>query len=310
MYLSIGIVLLALLLLVVFGVCRKRAAIKKVCSMSSCDKCELLSSLIAPFGYCYDSHWDIISSRVDAWQREIGYTALFDRAAASFNMVFDYLPVYFIWQERTWLIEFWKGQYGINTGAEIGVYYADRVLLPGEYSTAHFNAVDDSDMLLMSFDLSKGPNTLAEISKRTWWLTAFCMGRFSKPEQLCLRTAIRFPDRDMMHSFLNALHETGVDRDAVSVCGCELQICFCGPQNRHYGWFARLQRRWAQFWNRIFCKVYLRITAPFCATIDRLLYLYYLLPFAFRKMLTPRKYKGCRKCKKCKKCRKCKKCKE
>ena len=307
MYLSIGFLLLALVLCVLLGFTRRRSAIKKVCSMSSCDKCELLSSLIAPFGYCYDNHQDIISSRIDAWQREIGYTALFDRAAASFNMVFDYLPVYFTWQERTWLIEFWKGQYGINTGAEIGVYHADRVLLPGEYSTAVFDAASDHEMLLMSFGLVKGHDRMAELSKRTWGLTAFCMGRFSKPEQLCLKAAIRFPDRDMMHSFLNALYETGVDRNDVSVCGCELQICFCGPQERHYGWFARLQRKWAQFWNRIFCKVYLWTTAPFCATIDRLLYLYYLLPFVFRKMLAPRKYKGCKKCKRCKKCKKYKK---
>lgn len=263
--------------------------------MSSCEKCELLSSLIAPFGYCYDSQEDIISSRNDAWQREMGYTALFDRAAASFNMVFDYLPVYFPYQDRTWLIEFWKGQYGINTGAEIGLYYADRTLLPGELPTAHFQAVDDRDMMPMSFCLHRNKTALAQVHKRTWWLTAFCMGQFTQPCQLDLHATLTFPDRDMMCSFLNALHETGFDRQNVRICGCELQLCFCGPSDRRYGWFARLQRRWAQFGNRIFCKIYLRITAPFHATVDRLLYLYYLLPFAFRKMLTPRRYCKCKK---------------
>ena len=42
--------------------------------------------------------------------------------APRFQMVFDALPVYFDYQKKTWLIEFWKGQYGINTGAEIGIY--------------------------------------------------------------------------------------------------------------------------------------------------------------------------------------------
>lgn len=290
MYFSIGIVLFALLLFFILGTCRKRAAIKKVCSMSSKEKCELLSSLIAPLGYCYNDQEDIISSRNDAWQREMGYTALFDSAAASFNMVFDYLPVHFSFQDRTWLIEFWKGQYGINTGAEIGIYYADRILLPGEIPTAHFQAVDDQDMLPMSFCLHQNQKPLAKVHKRTWWLTAFCMGQFSDPGRLDLNAVLTFPDRDMMRCFLNALWETGFDRQSVRICGNELQICFCGPSDRHYGWFARLQRRWAQFWNRIFCKIYLRITAPFCATVDRLLYLYYLLPFAFRRMLAPRKY--------------------
>lgn len=259
--------------------------------MSSSEKCELLSSLIAPLGYCYDNQKDIISSRNDAWQREIGYTSLFDSAAASFHMVFDYLPVYFSYLDRTWLIEFWKGQYGINTGAEIGVYYADRILLPGDLPAAHFQAVDDRDMFPMSFCLYQDKKLLAKVHKRTWWLTAFCMGRFSDPGRLNLHAALTFPDRDMMCRFLDALHEMGYDRQNVRVCGSELQINFCGPSDRHYGWFARLQRRWAQFWNRIFCKIYLRITKPFCSTVDRLLYLYYLLPFAFRRMLTPRKYR-------------------
>lgn len=294
MYLSIGIVLFALLVLIVLGACRKRAAIRKVCSMSPKEKCERLSTLLSPFGYCYDSRFDIISSRNDAWQREAGYTALFDRAAASLNMIFDYLPVYFNYQDRTWLIELWKGQYGINTGAEIGVYYADRILAPDELSTAHFKAVNDEDMLPLSFCLLRKEKLLAAISKRTWWLTAFCMGQFSQPSELCMKSTIQFQDREMLSSFLDALYETGIDKRCVRICGCELSLFFCGSQNRHYGCLARFIRGWAQFWNRIFCKIYLQITGVFCLTIDRLLYLYYLLPFVFRRMLTPRKYCKCK----------------
>lgn len=291
MYLSIGIILLALVFCVLLGFSRRRAAIKKVCSLSSGDKYELLSTLIAPFGYCYNSRWDIISSRNDAWQRTMGYTALFDRAAASLNMVFNYLPVYFTYQDRTWLIELWKGQYGINTGCEIGVYYADGILSADALPTAQFQAVDDQDMLTMSFSLFREKNQLAELSGRTWWLTAFCMGCFSKPEQLCMKASIRFHDRDMMRSFLNALYETGIRKDSVSVCGCELKLCFGGSDKHRYGWFRRLQRKWTQSFNRFSCKLYLKATAPFCLTIDRLLYLYYLLPFILRKVLSPRKYR-------------------
>ena len=294
MYFSIGIVLFALLLFLCFGICRKRRAVKKVCSMSSKEKCELLSSLIAPFGYCYDRQTDIFSSRNDAWQRKMGYTSLFDRTAVSFHMVFDYLPVYFSYQNRTWLIEFWKGQYGINTGAEIGVYYADRILSPDEFSTAHFQAVDDPDMLPMSFYLLLNKCALAKVSKQTWWLTTFCMGRFSEPSALGMNALLEFPDRDMAHCFYHALLETGFDQREVRLCGHEIQLFFGGPQDRHYSFFERLQRRWVQFCNRISCRLYLKITAPFCMTADRLLYLYFLLPFAFRKILKPRKYCKCK----------------
>lgn len=295
MYLSIGIILLALVLCTLFAFSRRRAAIKKVCALSSCEKSQLLSNLIAPFGYCYNEQWDLISSRIDAWQRTIGYTALFDRAAASLNMVFNYLPIYFTYQNRTWLIEFWKGQYGINTGGEIGIYYADEILPEDALPTAHFQAVDDQDMLPVSFSLFRGQMQLAEVSKRTWWLTAFCMGIFSSPEQLSMKASIRFLDRDMTHSFLNALYKAGIKKDTVSVCGCEIQFCFGGSDGHHYGWFRRLLRKCAQLWNCFFCKVYLKITAPFCMTIDRILYLYYLLPSILRRVLSPRKYRKCRK---------------
>lgn len=290
MYFSICIFIFALLILFVFGTCQKRSAVKKVCSMTSPEKCRLFSSIIEPFGYCYDENQDIISSRNDAWQRNVGYTALFDHAAPHFNMVFDYLPVYFPYRNRTWLIEFWKGQYGINTGAEAGLYYADRILTKEELKTAHFQTVTDEDMLPLSLCLMNEDTSLASLSKRTWWLTAFCMGRFSSPSSLYLNISLRFPDVEMMHSFLNALYQTGLSKQFVRVCCDKVYIQYGGVQLRDLNLLNRLTRRWAQFTNRIFCRLYLFITRYFSLTIDRLLYLYYLLPFAFRRILTPRRY--------------------
>ena len=68
-------------------------------------------------------------------------------------MVFDYLPVYFDYNDKTWMIQLWKGQYGINTGGEIGVYYADHIVSQEQLDTTLFQAVDDSDILKMSMYL-------------------------------------------------------------------------------------------------------------------------------------------------------------
>ncbi len=291
MYFSIIIIIFLLLFLIVSSTCRRRWAIKKVCSMSCSDKCELFNSLLEPFGYCYNPSSDIISSRNDAWQRNAGYTALFDRTAAYFNMVFDYLPIYFNYDEKTWLIEVWKGQYGINTGSEVGIYYADHILSEKELPTAHFQAVADCDMLPVSMILSKESDLLARVAKKTWWLTAFCMGQFSKPSQLFLNVSICFTDCDMMHHFLNALRKTGLPEECIQICGHKITFPFGGGIKRPYSLWKRIVRAWAQFWNRIFCKIYLFITRYFTLTMDRMLYLYYLLPFAFRRMLRPRKYR-------------------
>ena len=226
----------------------------------------------------------------------MGYTALFDFAASRFNMVFDFLPVYFPYRGRTWLIEFWKGQYGINTGAEVGIYHADRILSDKELATALFQAVDDKDMLPVSFKLLKNGKPLACLSKKTWWLTAFFMGMFSRPCELELIVSIQFPDHEMRCGFLKALYQTEISANLVRVCGNTVSVSYCDAKERHYGFFSRLSRKWSQFTNWIFCRIYLHITRYFTCTVDRLLYLYYLLPFAFRRMLKPRRYCKCKKC--------------
>lgn len=294
MYFSIIIVIFALLLVFILGICRRRRAIEKVCSMTCIQKCELLNALIEPFGYCYDESQDTVSSRNNAWQKKAGYTALFDKAAPFFNMVFDYLPVYFPYMEQTWLIEFWKGQYGINTGAEIGVYYSEKLLTENELPAAHFKAVENKDMLPLTFCLKKGKTPIASVSKKTWWLTAFCMGLFSRPEQLYLDISIFFPSCDMLHSFLNSLCQMNYPGELIQVCGNEIRIKYGGPQYRKYSFICRVVRAWTLFTSRIFCRIFLYITRYFSSTADKLLYLYYLLPFAFRRILKPRRYYRCK----------------
>ena len=121
MYLTISIiVLIAIVCLIVFH-WRKKKIICKICCMSDMHKCRLLNELVEPLGYNYYSKQDIFSSRLDAWQKDFGYGAIYDRGAPYFNMVFDSYPVYFDHDGKTWLIEFWKGQYGINTGSEVGI---------------------------------------------------------------------------------------------------------------------------------------------------------------------------------------------
>ena len=55
----------------------------------------LLNELIEPLGYYYIFGQDLFTTRIDAWQRDFGYSALYDKAAVHLNMIFDSLPVYF-----------------------------------------------------------------------------------------------------------------------------------------------------------------------------------------------------------------------
>ena len=64
----------------------------------------------------------------DAWQKAFGYLDAYNRAAPYLSMVFDSYPIYFDYEGRTWLVQIWKGQYGICTGCEIGLYYTDGIV--------------------------------------------------------------------------------------------------------------------------------------------------------------------------------------
>lgn len=293
MYFFIGFLLLIVLCL---GLCiwRRHRAIKKVCCMSCRDKQELLNAILEPFGYTYVCDQDLVSTRNDAWQRGAGYTALFDKAALHFHMVFDALPVYFNHCGKTWLIELWKGQYGINTGAEVGIYHADGLLKPDEYDTAHFEAVSDSERLPVSFHLFRGENLLADMSRTTWWLTAFLVGMFTKPDQLSMEVTIGFPCQEMQHQFLEALDRIGRENKSLrySCCCHNMQVhirytCGCPASPvcpERISCFRRLRIGWVQCCNRLFCWLYRRVTRPFDCTLDRILFLYELLPFALRRM--------------------------
>lgn len=295
MYFLLFALLLIALLGCIFFQCRRKKIICKIKSMDDCTKCSLLNELVYPFGYDFHCDCGFFSSTLDAPQRQAGYTWLYDYMAPRFQMVFDALPVYFDYQGRTWLIEFWKGQYGINTGAEIGIYHADSIIPEGSSKTAWFSCADEQEMLNCSFRLCNGEDECVCNSGRHWWLTAFLAGRFSRPCALTMESCICFPDREMLSAFVDGLRRAGCPDNCLSVKG--LTVCFVfRKDNTKYNLITRFFRRFSQWKNRMFCKLYLWATRPFLCTEDRVLYLYYYLPACFRKLLRLRRFhKRCHK---------------
>lgn len=300
MYYFIGCLLVIIVVFFIFFHHRKKIICKKLNCMSMDEKCEVLSSFIEPFGYCYHPSQDIFSTTVDAPQRVFGYTALFDRYASQFNMAIDCMPVYFDYEERTWLIEFWKGQYGINVGCEVGIYKAEGLVSSLGRKTALFHSVEDHEMMPMSIRLFHRNKEIAHLHKNHWWLTAFQMGRYCEPKELWVEAGITFPNFEMLHAFANALEEQG--HGEYCICGLQIQIRFdycstCYLRGLHKFFF-----RFCQWRNRILCRLFLWVTKPFCLGIDQVLCLFYYLPAMFRRIFRDKKRKKCcRKC--CKLCR-------
>lgn len=292
------IILLIILFLIIINHCHVKSIQKKICRLSCCEKVELLNELTKPFGFTYTPCQDLFTSRADAWQRELGYCELYDRSAPLAQMVIDCEPFYFDYKDRTWLIELWKGQYGINTGAEIGIYHADTLLSPKEYSTALFQAADNEEMLEMSMELFAGRQQLFYCYKRHWWLTGFLMGCFSHPADLTLKASIQFPEPAMLEAFLNAVIQRGYPKCAYCVEGTSITLIFRHPYYTQPCQLLPLSCSFSQWKNKCFCRLFLWITQPFVCSVDQLLYLYELLPFAFRRTIQickPRRYKVSRR---------------
>lgn len=296
-YIYLAIPIAFLLLITVFLLVfhfRKKKAIRKVNSLGMAEKKQLLDTLAEPLGYTYNACQDIFVSRLDAPQKVFGYTTLFDLSAPYFNMIFDYETIYFNYRGRTWLIEMWKGQYGINTGCELGIYYADKIVLPAEYSSTHFKAVDARDMLDISLKLNRrgkkqSYTQLGHMQHRHWWLTIFNMGMYSRPEELFVNTAIRFQNYPMLYAFLDSFKQALPDT-TYKIGGLTVYFTF-SESNRKYSVFRRFIRRFALLSCRFYCKWFNHLTRPFQKSGDRLVYAYYYLPFTVRHMFHRRNKK-------------------
>ena len=205
-------------------------------------------------GFRYDPGQDIIYSRMNPAQREFGYAYAYDAQALAMSAVLDCEPIFFDYDDKTWMIEFWKGQYGLETGGEIGVYYRSHGLLsplyqpldltigrrPHDPAPSHslfFECAEDRDRLEMSFVLYKnGQKLFSRGPLMHWWLTGFKWGLLSQPEDLTMEVTITCPSRKMCSAFVAGLRTTG--HDDLNISGNTVELSFGQPRT--------FQPRWGQ----------------------------------------------------------------
>lgn len=289
------ILLSFLILFILFSILyihlRKKSAIRRVCTMSIHEKLRKLSSITEPFGFDYIFTQDVFTSNQNAWQRDYGYCYLYDKHARHLNMVIDCEPIYFDYEGRTWLIEFWKGQYGITTGGEIGIYKADTIIPKNQRKKAYFHCVTDEERLFFSFTLRRGLLPVCRLFETHWWLTGFLVGQYTEPELLSMNISITFPSCDMCCAFIRGMNEAGYPCSSLCINGCTVSFLFCLPYAKQPRHRFPLYSRWVQWKNRRLLSLFLLATKPFCFNLDRLILLYEYLPCLFRHLLRIRKCK-------------------
>lgn len=169
-------------------------------------------------GFEYDTNQKIYFAPKDCWQRKFGYTDIYDSIADKVIDI-DTRKVFFEYGGKEWRIQFWKGDYGAVTGAEIGLYYKDIGSTGNKY-----DCVQDSDMLTMSLKLYDSNGIVFEReTDKYWWCNGFKMNGGTPPEQLTVVGTITFKSKEMCNSFVDAYinnygaSEISVEDDGVTV---------------------------------------------------------------------------------------------
>ncbi|MBR3788693.1 MAG: DUF4474 domain-containing protein [Clostridia bacterium] len=159
--------------------------------------------ILVAAGFDYDPVQDVYFTQLDSWQRNFGFNSVYDTAAPMVGMIYSTAKIYFTYDDKDWMMEIWKGQYGITAGGEIGFYNkpTDRVM-------KHFDCVTDEEMLEVSFDFynmdelvfTRGP-------EKHWWLTGFKFLHVGIPTFITLDMTIEFPNRKMANAFEKGLKD-------------------------------------------------------------------------------------------------------
>lgn len=233
---------------------------------------DTLEQTLSATGFAYDPNQDIYYSKMDAWQRKYGYCQLYDEANAPLNMIIDCEPVRFEYSGQKWLIELWKGQYGMTTGGEIGVYVAQGLDLdiPGVFNGTFYNAVEDTDLLDMSFILRKNGEARFERKDKHWWLTGFVLGEFSEPSELSMEARITLKDGEMCEAFVGELERMGYSDSEIRMADNTVSLVFGTPRSKQ-----PLSRIAATDWiiqrkNEFLCRQYQKLTGGLSGAAEKI----------------------------------------
>lgn len=253
---------------------RKREVVRPITEIigNQPERIAELNQEIKPFGFAYEPYQDIFYSQMNPWQRELGYCRLYDEASAALSMIIDSEPITFEYNGRKWLIEFWKGQYGMNTGGEVGIYYTTgpSLNIPGIFNGTFYYCLKDEDCINMSFVLRKNGNILFTRNGYHWWLTGFKLGEFSKPSELTMDIVLELYDKRMAYTYVNALLKAGYKEDEFSVSGNKVMVHYAKPHTPQPVTRTAFTDFIMQRNNESFCNAYNHLTADYTDTIDKL----------------------------------------
>ncbi len=180
-------------------------------------------------GYLYDPEEKCFYTSSDPWQRKAGFNSLYDSGSPYVFINYDTARFRFEYDDRDWMLQAWKGQYGlVFYGAELGVYTK-----PKDRDVMHYDCAADEDMLMMSMTFKQkrtflGITTWVEKFERPyglyWWCTGFIPGNvYGHFDEIAADFRVTMKDYEMLEAFKESLTAENI---AFSVKGLDVYFTY------------------------------------------------------------------------------------
>ena len=175
---------------------------------------------IVSYQYSYVDDYFYTNDK-DCWQDTFGYARIYDLAAPYVVLEYDYTRVFFNYEDRDFMIQLWKGQYGyVFYGAEIGIYTKDVSDKEPGYLTFYGKAEEEywPTMEMTLYHENTDGEWVREFTRdydKYWWCTGFKIGHLRNVEpadELRMVSKITFKDAKMAKEFALGLKACGLKR--------------------------------------------------------------------------------------------------
>ncbi|RDY29832.1 DUF4474 domain-containing protein [Lachnotalea glycerini] len=230
-----------------------------------------INNELNPTGYYYSFQDDTFYCNKDATSRSFGYCKLYDETLPLVGMIVDCEPIYFDYDEKHWLIELWKGQYGMASGACAGIYNtANGPIKSPRFNGIFYESILDNDNFSIDLNLKKKNELILHKSARQSWFAGLKLGAFSMPFDLSLTAKITFPNKKMLHECIIGLKNIGYTNREFSMHLKTVTIHFTKPHTTQPASRTRVQETIIQQGNKSNCESYELLNSKCKNTIEKL----------------------------------------
>lgn len=144
---------------------------------------------VLSFQYDYDNNCYYANDK-KSWQKDFGFMRIYDTLAPYAGMEYDYIRVFFTFENQDFMLQLWKGQYVAYYGCEVGLYDKEHDgKAVGDFTL--FNAVEDRKYwptmdVSLYHQVEEGSDEYEFVFKRPtdkyWWCTGFYEGELRQKE--------------------------------------------------------------------------------------------------------------------------------